>query len=133
MRGNDSSMRRLTRFAVVGAVATSAHYAVLVMAVESARIPPPAAAALGAVLGAQVAFGLNRRFTFNHRGPWPGPWCRFQGVAAAVAGLSVLVVAGGTALGAHYLPAQIVATVLCVLLSFVINDRWSFRDRGGSE
>lgn len=127
--GSRSGFGGFSRYTAVGAVATAAHYALLVALVEALAVPPPLASALGAVLGAQVAFVGNRRFTFAHAGPWWGAWWRFQGTAVLGAALGAAIVAGGVALGLHYLLAQAVATGASMLLTFWINRRWSFGAR----
>lgn len=125
-------MRRLLpsaafwRYAAVGALATASHYALLWWAVEHAHWPPPLAAGAGAALGAQVAFIGNRRFTFGHRGPWLAAWWRFQMTALLGGATSVAVVGAGTLVGVHYLLAQMVATLLALLLTFAVNRRWAF-------
>jgi putative flippase GtrA len=116
----------LLRYAAVGVLATATHYALLAAAVELAGWPPALAAGVGAAVGAQVAFVGNRWFTFAHRGPWHTSWWRFQGTAlVGVAASSALVALGGV-IGVHYLVAQIVATLLAMLLTLAINRRWAF-------
>jgi putative flippase GtrA len=84
------------------------------------------ASGCGAAVGAQVAFLGNRRFTFGHAGTlWPA-WWRFMGTAAAGGVLGMAIVAGGVALGAHYLVAQALATLLVMLLTFAVNRHWTF-------
>lgn len=114
------------RYAAVGGVATAVHYALLWVAVERWHWAPPLAAGAGAALGAQVAFVGNRVFTFGHRGPWLPAWWRFQ-LTAALGGItSMAVVALGTALGVHYLAAQVLATGLAMGLTYAVNRRWTF-------
>ena len=119
----------LLRYALVGAVATGAHYALLVVLVEWLDWLAWLGSGAGAVLGAQLAFLGNRRFTFEHRGPAAPAWWRFQGTAAVGALLGMLIVAAGVALGLHYLLAQMLATLLVWVLSYVVNQRWSFAQR----
>jgi putative flippase GtrA len=116
------------RYALVGGAATAAHYALLAVAVEAWAWRPALAAGTGAVLGAQVAFVGNRRFTFGHRGPWLGAWWRFQLTAVLGAVVSMAVVGGGTRLGLHYLLAQVIATLLAMGITFGVNRRWSFAE-----
>ena len=115
------------RYAAVGLLATAAHYAVLVACVEGAGWPAWVGSGLGAVLGAQVAFVGNRVFTFGHVAAVVPAWWRFQVTAAFGALLGMGLVAGGVALGVHYLLAQTFATLTVLLLGFAINRHWSFK------
>ena len=120
--------RRLAplRYAAVGALATVAHYALLWVLVEHGHWWPALAAGAGAALGAQVGFVGNRWFTFQHRGPGLPAWWRFQLTALLGGVTSVAVVAAGVGLGLHYLLAQAGATVLVLVLTYLINRRWAF-------
>ncbi len=114
------------RYLAVGAAATLVHWAVLVVAVEAARAPAWLASGAGAVVGAQVAFAGNRRYTFTGGRRGLAAWWRFMGTAAAGALLGMAIVAGGVALGLHYLLAQAAATAVVVVVTFVANRHWSF-------
>ena len=118
--------RRFLQYAAVGTVATAVHYAILIGMVEAGWLAPQRAAALGAWVGAQVAFAGNAAFTFRGRGASFVAWLRFQVTAVIGAVLSFALVAAGTALGVHYLLAQVVATLVTLLATFEINRRWSF-------
>ena len=120
-------MRRFVLYTVVGGLATAAHYAVLIACVELAGWPAWLASGFGAVVGAQVAFLGNRRYTFEHRGAAAGPWLKFQGTALLGALLGMAIVAAGVRIGLHYLLAQVVATGAMLVLTFAINRAWSFR------
>jgi putative flippase GtrA len=117
---------RFLQYAAVGAVATAAHYAILVGLVEAGLLAPQRAAALGAWVGAQVAFTGNAAFTFRGSGARLGGWLRFQITAVIGAALSFALVAVGVRIGLHYLLAQIVATLINLVVTFEINRRWSF-------
>ena len=117
---------RFFKYAVVGAVATAVHYAILVGLVEAGVLAPQRAAALGAWVGAQVAFAGNAAFTFRPAGASIGGWLRFQATAVIGAVLSFALVAFGVRVGLHYLLAQIIATVINLVVTFEINRRWSF-------
>ena len=119
---------RFFRYAAVGAVATAAHYAILVGLVEAGWLAPARAAAVGAWVGAQVAFAGNAACTFRGAGAGArvGSWLRFQVTAVVGAALSFAIVAAGTRLGVHYLIAQVVATLVALVVTFEINRRWSF-------
>ena len=116
----------LARYGLVGGAATLAHWALLALLVEWGHVPPWLGSGAGAVLGAQVAFFGNRHYTFDHAGPlWPA-WWRFMGTALLGGALGMAVVAGGVALGAHYLLAQAAATGLSMVLTFAVNRGWTF-------
>lgn len=119
-------MTSLLRYLLIGGVATAAHWLVLATLVEGGGMAPWLASGLGALVGAQLAFFGNRRFTFGHRGAlWPA-WWRFMGTAGLGAAVGMALVAVGVALGLHYLLAQAAATAVNVLLTFAINRHWSF-------
>ena len=120
-------MTRFLRYTAVGVVATAVHYAVLAACVELGGWPAFAASGFGAVVGAQVAYAGNRWLTFAHRGDVRASWPRFQLTALIGALWGVVVVALGVRLGAHYLVAQVVATLTGLLLTFAINRGWTFR------
>ncbi len=116
----------LLLYTAVGAVATAAHWALLALLVEVWAARPWLASGAGAVLGAQLAFVGNRRFTFDHRAAvWPA-WWRFMLTAWAGALLGMVMVAVLTAWGWHYLLAQMLATALVLLVTYLANKRWSF-------
>ena len=120
-------MRRFVRYTLVGGIDTAAHYALLALVVEVLRWPAWFGSGLGAVLGAQVAFVGNRAWTFAHAGDVAPAWMRFQGTAALGALLGMAIVGAGVRLGVHYLAAQVVATLVGLVLTFAINRAWTFR------
>jgi putative flippase GtrA len=121
---------RFLRYASVGALATAVHYSVLVGLVESGSMAPRFAAAIGAWVGAQVAFVGNAWFTFDGAQMHVRSWIRFQVTAVIGAAISFAIVAAGVRLGLHYLLAQAVATLLTLFVTYEINRRWSFATPG---
>ena len=120
------SVRQFLRYGSVGVVATSAHYLLLVWSVERAGWPAWIGSGVGAVLGAQLAYFGNRWFTFSHKGGLGMSWIRFQAVALAGAVLGMALVAGAVRAGLHYVLAQMMATALILLLTFLVNRNWTF-------
>ena len=119
-------MRHFIRYTAVGAIATAVHYLVLIACVEWGRWPAFIASGTGAVVGAQLAYAGNRWFTFAHTGAVRASWPRFQATALIGALISMAVVALGVRIGLHYLLAQIVATLLSLVLTFAVNRAWTF-------
>ena len=122
-----SSARHFSRYTLVGAVATAAHYGVLVAWVECAGLAAWLGSGIGAVVGAQLAYAGNRWFTFAHRGAVGASWPRFMLTALGGALLGMAIVALGVRFGLHYLIAQGTATLTSLVLTFAINRAWTFR------
>jgi putative flippase GtrA len=121
---------RFLRYASVGALATAVHYSVLVGLVEGGGLAPRYAAAIGAWIGAQVAFVGNAWFTFDGAQANLRSWVRFQVTAVVGAAISFAIVAAGVRLGLYYLIAQALATLLTLFVTYEINRRWSFATPG---
>jgi putative flippase GtrA len=123
--------RQITVFALVGLVATTLHYAVLIALVELVDRPPVAAALVGYVAGGVLSYGLNRNFTFASDRPheeatWRFALVAFVGFCLTFVFMRVFV----DRLGAPYLPAQMATTGIVFFWSFVANRSWTFRPRG---
>lgn len=117
---NHALVRQVGRFAVVGAVATAAHYAILIALVEIGHVNPVLATTCGYVIGIVVSYTLNRRFTFSETtAPVASSFAKFvllYGVGAALNGAIVAALIG---LGAMYLLAQVAATGLVLIWNFL--------------
>ncbi|MGA9599183.1 MAG: GtrA family protein [Methylocystis sp.] len=122
--------RQLSTYAFVGVVASLAHYSVLVALVELESIPPVPAALAGYVVGGVVSYRLNRRHTFASERPHREAGWRFALVALVGFGLTYLLMRLFVeSLGAPYLPAQLLTTILIMFVSFAINRVWTFAHR----
>jgi len=120
-------MTRLPRYLLVGVVATATQYVLLALWVEFGGWPAWVASGFGAVVGAQVAYVGNRIYTFEYAGALGASWMKFQSTAMIGVLCGMLVVGVAVHLGWHYIVAQVLATVVSVLLTFAINRIWTFR------
>ena len=123
--------RQLSTYALVGVVATLAQYAVLITLVEGFSWRAVPATLCGYVIGGVVSYLLNRRHTFASDRPhseatWRFALVAFLGFCLTYAFMHVFV----DRLGAPYLPAQMVTTVIVMFVSFFINRLWTFRGAG---
>ena len=119
--------RQISIYALVGVVASLAHYSVLIALVEGVRWRPVPAALAGFVVGGVVSYLLNRRHTFASDRPHEEAGWRFALVAAGGFGLTYLLMSLFVErLGAPYLPAQLVTTVLIMFVTFFANRVWTF-------
>jgi len=120
-------LRQLATFAGVGAIATAAHYAVLIALVEVAGVPAVGAALCGFGVGGVLSYGLNRRHTFQSERRHEDAIWRFAIVAGVGFGLTYLFMTLLVDLGGiPYLPAQAATTGIVMLWGFAAHKAWTF-------
>ena len=135
LRGDDvcgstelqSVIKSFMRYGFIGGIATAVHYLVLIVCVELFQWPAYLGSGLGAVVGAQVAFFGNRKFTFDHSGALNTAWIKFQATALIGALVGMAIVAITVKIGWHYLIGQVLATLTSLVLTFAVNRAWTFR------
>ena len=120
-------IKSFLRYGFIGAIATAAHYLVLIACVELFTWPAYIGSGIGAVVGAQVAFFGNRKFTFGHHGALNTAWVKFQATALIGAVVGMVIVAIVVKAGWHYLVGQVLATLTSLVLTFAVNRAWTFR------
>ena len=120
-------MVQFLRYTGVGAVGTACQYLILWVGVERFAANATRASLGGAVVGAVVNYMLNYYYTFGSSSSHAVAAPRFF----AVAGVGIAI---NTALmhvlvdwvGVHYLVAQVVATGVVLVTSFLVNRIWTF-------
>lgn len=128
---------RLLRFALVGAVGTAAHYALLLALVEGAGVDPIAGSVAGFLLGALVNYTMNRTLVFRSDRAHAEALPRFLAIAGmGLCWNALLMYLFVDLVGVHYLIAQIVTTAILLGWHYVGNALWTFRkhpagNRGG--
>jgi putative flippase GtrA len=121
-------LQQFASFAIVGAVGTGVHYAVLVALVALAGVAPVPSTSVGAVAGALTNYMLNYRITFASRARHALALRRFMIVAAAGMIVNAAIVdAGIRVVHVHYLLAQVAATGVVLLFGYAANRAWTFR------
>ena len=126
-------MATFGRFVVVGLIATSVHYLVLVAAVELAGWSAVWGSGLGFGTGAVVNYLLNRRYTFRSEVPHVTAVARFVVVMGVALALNQLLMHAFTVwLGVPYLAAQVLTTGITLFWNFVGNGLWSFSSHSKS-
>ena len=117
-------------FGVVGAIATPAHYATLILLVEMAGVTPVLATVAGSAVGALVNYLLNHRYTYRSNKAHLDAGPKFLMVALITGILNAfLLYLGVDVLGVHYLPAQVVTTLFVFVANFVLHSIWTFEER----
>lgn len=115
-------------YVLVGAGATTLHYAVLFLLVAAAAASPGLAAAAGAACGAAYSYAGVRALVFPEaRTPHSQAAPRFLLIAGSSALISGGMVSAGTSITAGGLWFwQAMATCLTLVLGFIANKRWTF-------
>jgi len=123
-----ASAARFVAYAAVGALGTLAQYMVLIATVHAGLATPAVGSMVGASVGALINYWLNHRVTFrstaSHRSTLP----KFAAIACLgvlVNGMVMKVLAESHHV--NYLFAQIVATGLVLVMTFLINSAWTFK------
>lgn len=119
--------RQLSAYALVGVAASVAHYSLLIGLAEGLGVHPVQATLVGYVVGGFVSYGLNRRHTFASARPhseatWRFALVAFIGFCVTYVLMSLFV----ERLGAPYLPAQCVTTILAMFVTYFANRLWTF-------
>jgi putative flippase GtrA len=114
-------------FAVMGALGTGIHYAILIVLVSEFNQSASLSAMIGATAGAFANYFLNYHFTFasdrRHREALP----RFLAMAALGVAMNGLIVEALTLYKLNYLVAQIIATLVILGINFMVSRTWIFR------
>jgi putative flippase GtrA len=120
-------VRDFLRFTAVGAVATAAHYAVLIALAEGVHMHAVWATVWGFAVGAVVSYTLNRRFTFAVRPAFGRGLVKFFAVVGVGAVINAGIVAAFVAAGVHYMIGQVIATGLVLIWNFAASRFFVFR------
>lgn len=118
---------QLTRFAIVGAVATVVQYGVLIALVEIISMGKPISAALGYGAGGAVNYYLNLRWTFTYAGAVHEPIIRFFGVFVIGLALTwLLMFMLATKWDINYLLSQALTTGFVFGVNYLLHRTWTF-------
>lgn len=122
------TVHRFLLFSAAGVLAALAHYGLMAALMVMLGMAPVLASSFGVVLATIVAFLFNHRVTFaDADGGWRDNGLRWTLVAGGVwttngAALKLLLV-----LGVGVIIAQLAASLLSFVFSFVVNRRFTFR------
>lgn len=115
------------RFLIVGGIATTLHYAILLALTVSAGFQPLLASSIGFVASASASYTLNRRFTFHSGVDYLAGLQRFGLIAGGGFVLNTVVLTAGMDLSrVNYITSQLAATGVVLLWNFHANRLWTF-------
>jgi putative flippase GtrA len=120
------------RFSLIGGVGTAAQYAILALMAGGLGVHAVLASQAGAAVGATVNYGLNRSFNYRSHTSHLCTGPRFALVVLAGLTLNGALMTGLVqGLSLHWLPSQVLTTVLVLLWNFGANHFWTFRSASG--
>lgn len=120
---------QFSRYVAAGSLGTGMHYLTLGLVVEALGGQPWLGSALGATVGALVNYVLNYHFIFASTGSHRSTLFKFLVVAAIGIAISSSVVKfGQEQLHLNYWFAQIAATGLVLVVGFLLNKLWTFKN-----
>ena len=120
-----SLIQSFTKYTSVGAFATLVHYAIFLICMHFFISAPWKATLLGATGGALIAYNLNYHHTFLSNAKHAVLLPKFLIVASFGVLIQTLIVAVFSP-QIYYLIAQLMATVVGLVLTFIINRFWTF-------
>lgn len=120
-----SLIQSFTKYTFVGAFATFIHYAIFLISIHFFSSIPWKATMFGAAGGALIAYILNYHHTFLSHAKHSVLLPKFLIVASFGVLIQTLIVAIFTP-QIHYLLAQLIATAVGLILTFMINRFWTF-------
>ena len=128
-KGRSRLLEKLVKYSTVGAVGSVAHYALLIVLVQTFSANVLLATSIGALAGALVNYFMNYTWTFASTKRHSEAITKFFVIAAVgfvLNGLLMMVLAGHLRL--HYLLAQVMTTGVVLLWGFLANHCWTFSE-----
>lgn len=120
--------QELGAFLGVGIVAAIAHYGTLIVLVEVFGLGAVTASTIGFACGAIVSYTLNYKFTFLSNNRHCEAFIKFVAVAVVGSFLNGVILAFMMQFfRLHYLAAQVIATGLVFVWSYLANRMWTFK------
>lgn len=119
-------MAQALRYGAVGAFNTVLGFTVIILCMSGLGLPPPAANAVGLLAGYLSGYALHRRFTFHSTVPHGRGLAAFLVVAVIGYGANMVVLLALIAGGMEAVPAQALAVLTYVALTFFLNARFVF-------
>ena len=126
--GQAPAIYRVVRFAFCGGFSTAMHWATMALLIQ-AGVSAVWATTSGAVTGAMINYGLQRRVTFRSDAPHRRAlWLYMNACAASwLANLGLFAVLYRL-LELDILPAQVVTTALVTGMNYLLYERFVFND-----
>lgn len=120
-------IKEFLTFSAIGAIATTAHYTLMLLLIELSQLEPTTATTSGFALGALISYSLNYRITFRSTQPHKKAAPKFLVAATSGMLLNAAIVSFGVYIASiYYMTAQIISTLIVLFWNYLINKYWTF-------
>jgi len=120
--------RQVTSYLVIGATCAALYLLMCSVLIDGLGINKALSSVIAYLLVLPVSFFANRSHTFRSRGSIPIQALRFTMVHAFNIALSAGLMQLSVAMGWHYAVGALLASASAPILTFLLLDRWAFRD-----
>ncbi len=128
MRLSHPAAVQLLKYLVSGTAAAVMHFSTLIGLVEVFGVLPIIGSSVGFCAGTAVNYTLQYYWTFSAKGPHAVMLTRYLAVTFAMLLVNTAIFwVAHDKLGIAYIVAQLIATILVVMLNFQANRRYTFR------
>ncbi len=115
------------KYGIVGLIGTAVHYTTMAILIRVFSFEVVLASTCGAIAGALVNYVLNYFYTFRSKKDHRDAIVKFWLIAAIGWGINAGILAMNEYLvGINVIPAQLTATVVVFVVTFLMNRRWTF-------
>lgn len=120
-------MKLFGKFALIGGFATLLQYLLLIVFVEWLSVSEVLSSALAYASSAVFNYLANYHLTFKSQAQHMQTFPKFVALAASALVINTLLFFVVHRLGAHYLIAQLVATLVTLIINFLAHKLWIYR------
>jgi putative flippase GtrA len=120
-------MKLFGKFALIGGLATLLQYLLLIVFVEWFSVSEVLSSALAYASSAVFNYLANYHLTFKSQAQHKQTFPKFVALAVSALMINTLLFFVVHRLGAHYLIAQLVATLITLIINFLAHKLWIYR------
>ena len=120
-------MKLFGKFALIGGLAAILQYSLLIVFVEWFSIDEVASSALAYCSSAVANYLANYHLTFKSQAQHTQTFPKFVVLVASALAVNTLIFFVVHRMGAHYLVAQLVATLITLIINFLAHKLWIYR------
>ncbi len=120
-------MKLFGKFALIGAFGTVFQYLLLIVFIEYFYFNEELSSALAYAISAVFNYLANYHLTFKSQAQHHSTFPKFVILVIAALVINTLVFFTVHSMGAHYLIAQIIATLVTLIINFLVHKFWIYR------